>query len=89
MNYKQLIKEINTAVAGLPKDDAEEINMIDWINDNLVEKDLFNKTEKERKQRELIDGISYLFKKIDWGRSNLDAKAVTIMNNLSANIKAL
>ena len=31
--------------------------------------------------------IDYLFSKINWGSSNLDAKAIEIMNNLKADIQ--
>ena len=37
----------------------------------------FNLSEKRKKFKEDID---YLFGKIDWVHSNLDAKAITIMN---------
>lgn len=36
MNYKQLIKEINIAVAGLSEKEAEELNIIEWLKDNLI-----------------------------------------------------
>ena len=35
MNYKELIKEINIAVAGLSEQDANELNILDWIKDNI------------------------------------------------------
>lgn len=38
---------------------------------------------------EINNNISYLFEKIDWGKSWLDSKAIDIMNNLSKNIKKL
>lgn len=36
MNYKELIKEINIAVAGLSEEDAMSLNMLDWIKDNIM-----------------------------------------------------
>ena len=38
----------------------------------------FNLSEKRKQQRE---DIKYLFSKIDWGNSFLDAKAIGIMNS--------
>ena len=39
--------------------------------------------------KKINENIDYLFSKIDWGRSWLDAEAVTIMNNLRKDINAL
>lgn len=36
MNYKELIKEINCAVAGLSEKEANELNIIEWLKDNLI-----------------------------------------------------
>ncbi|MEM9526659.1 MAG: hypothetical protein AAGA31_08635 [Bacteroidota bacterium] len=36
--------------------------------------------------QEIRDDFAYLFSKINWGASNLDAKAIRIMNELPANI---
>ena len=36
--------------------------------------------------KEINEDIAYLFKKINWGSSFLDAKAVEIMNNLGKDI---
>jgi len=36
MNYKELIKEINIAVAGLPENEAMNLNILDWIKDNIM-----------------------------------------------------
>lgn len=33
--------------------------------------------------------LAYLFKKINWAASNLDAEAIGIMNTIGADIKAL
>lgn len=38
----------------------------------------------------VLEDLDYLFSKINWGQSNLDAKAIQIMNSLKADItKAL
>lgn len=37
----------------------------------------------------IIEGINYLFERINWHHSFLDAKAIDIMNNLSSDIKNL
>jgi hypothetical protein len=39
--------------------------------------------------KKINENIDYLFSKIDWGRSWLDAAAITIMNNLRKDINAL
>jgi hypothetical protein len=39
--------------------------------------------------KEINEDLSYLFSKINWGLSNLDAKAVTIMNEIGKDIKML
>ena len=38
---------------------------------------------------EIIKGIGYLFSKINWGASFLDADAVQVMNTLTKDIQAL
>lgn len=39
--------------------------------------------------KEIIENIKYLFGRINWRHSFLDAKAICIMNNLSKDIKNL
>lgn len=41
------------------------------------------------KKIELLDEVGYLFSKINWGASALDAKAIEIMNELKSKIKTL
>lgn len=36
MNYKEVIKEIELAVKGLSEEEAMQINMLDWISENLL-----------------------------------------------------
>lgn len=38
---------------------------------------------------EINKNLDYLFSKIDWGKSALDAEAITIMNEVCSDIKAL
>lgn len=38
---------------------------------------------------EIIKGIQYLFSKINWGSSFLDAEAIQIMNTLTRDIQSL
>jgi hypothetical protein len=40
-------------------------------------------------KEEIIEDLNYLFSKINWGTSFLDAKAITIMNEISKDIKEL
>lgn len=44
---------------------------------------------KSKKIELLNKDIAYLFSKIDFGKSFLDAKAITIMNNLGKSIDAI
>jgi len=44
---------------------------------------------KNKSWKEIKEDINYLFSKIDWGKSFLDAKAVTIMNEFIADIEKL
>jgi hypothetical protein len=38
---------------------------------------------------QITKDLSYLFSKINWGASNIDAKSAEIMNTIGADIKAL
>lgn len=40
-------------------------------------------------KEEILKGIEYLFSKINWGASFLDAEAVQVMNSLTRDIQAL
>lgn len=39
--------------------------------------------------KEIIQDLSYLHSKVNWGTSFLDAKAITIMNEFSEKIRKL
>ena len=40
-------------------------------------------------KKEIIEDIRYLFSKINWGQSFLDAKAIDIMNTLTRDIEEI
>lgn len=44
-------------------------------------------TKEEVTEQLVADEISYLFSKINWAESWLDAKAIQVMNNLNRHIK--
>ena len=56
---------------------------------------LKQKVESKRKRKvkktaeEVNEDLKYLFGKINWGASNLDAKAITIMNEIPKDIRNL
>ena len=44
---------------------------------------------KDEQLKKVVDDIDYLFSKINWNKSNLDAEAIFIMNGLVLNISNL
>jgi len=47
------------------------------------------KEQKMKTADEIIEDMDYLFSKVNWAKSFLDAKAIAIMGNLSTDIKLL
>ncbi len=39
--------------------------------------------------KEIVGDLRHLFSKVDWGKSFLDARAVTIMNEVFSDIRGL
>lgn len=37
--------------------------------------------------KKVLEGIDYLFGRVNWGESNLDAQAIDVMNNLRGRIR--